>query len=504
MTRPVVVVGGSVAGLATSLALAGRGFRVRVLEQAPAPPEGPPDKAAELWERPTVAQNGHSHILTSLGVRELRAGAPEVLDAVLDAGGHFLDLMAALPERADDRIRRAGDDELVALAVRRPVFELVLRRILRSLPNVTISRQATVGGLLTASSGARAQSGVRAQVTGVARVTGVVTVGGEHVPALAVVDATGRRAASRSWLSASGLPSPPERTAPTQVRGFTRFYRLKSPGALPGPLNRGNAAGGIWDHYAAVAHPADNGTYALTLGVPTADPATNGLRDPAAFTAAARLSPHLAAWADPEAGEPIGPVRTITLPPNILRGAPPGAGARPVAGLFAVGDAACVTNPLFGRGMSLALRHAFLLAELLDTEPVVGERQAELAGHLAEGVYRPWYELSVREDAVRGRLWRSRVTGGTPPAATVTATATESGRPPLSAVAAAATTDGSVWRGLTRVLMGLDTAEEIFDDESFRERVRERVRAAPATAPDGPRPPSRAELLAAIGAEERV
>ncbi|MEU9059256.1 FAD-dependent oxidoreductase [Streptomyces sp. NPDC048430] len=472
MTRAVVVVGGSVAGLAAALALALRGLSVRVLEQAPVPPEGPPEQAAELWRRPTVPQSGHSHVLTSLGVRVLRAHAPQVLDAASEAGARMLDLTRALPAGADDGVRRPGDEELVALAVRRPVFELVLRQVLRSLPNVRISHGVTVVALRTTPSGSR--------------VTGLVTGDGESIPTHAVVDATGRRAASRSWLTAAGLSPAPERTAPTQVRAFTRFYRLRSPGTLPGPLNRGNAAGGIWDHYAAVAHLADNDTYALTLGVPTADPETTGMRHPGPFTAVARLSPHLAAWVDPIVGEAISEVRPMTLPPNKLCCAPD-VGAGTIAGLYPVGDAACVTDPLFGRGMSLALRHAFLLAELLEDEPVA-EEQGERAARIADGVYRSWYEHAVRENTARTALWQAGVTGSPPPAAP------ESGRPALPEVARAASTDGAVWRGLTRVLMGLETVEEVLDDEAFRRRVR----TAPAPAVAAPPPPTRQELLAAV------
>ncbi|MGW3950967.1 NAD(P)/FAD-dependent oxidoreductase [Streptomyces sp. NPDC004752] len=452
MTRPVVVAGGSVAGLACALALARRGFRVTVLERTPEPP-----KDALEWRRPAVAQHGHSHLLASLGVRVLREHAPEVLAAALDAGAGLLDLADTLPGGE----RLPEDAELTALAVRRPVFELALHGVVRALPGVEIRHRVTVRALTTAR-----------------RVTGVVTGTGEHLPAHAVVDATGRRAASREWLAAAGTIPPAELTAPTAIRAFTRFYRLTSPGSLPGPLNRGNAAGGIWDHYAAVAHPADNDTYALTLGAPARDRATAGLRHPAAFTAAARLSPHLAAWADPDAGRPISPVRPITLPPNSLRP------AAAVGGLYAVGDAACVTNPLYGRGMSLALRHAFALAGHL-AETREGDARA------ADRLHRPWYEHSVREDTHRTALWRARVTGGPPPA-----WAAPDGRPALAEIGTAARADPVVWRGLTRVLMGLDGAHEVFDDAVFRTRVR----AAPAPR-GGPRPPTRDELVRAVAAE---
>ncbi|MFE7168824.1 FAD-dependent monooxygenase [Streptomyces sp. NPDC057616] len=489
MTAPAVVVGGSVAGLATALALAGKGCRVRVLEGAPPPPEGPAAKVAELWRRPGVPQSVQSHVLTSLGVRVLRTSAPRVLEAALREGARLLDLTEAAPRTAGGFVREAADEELVALAVRRPVFELVLRDVVRSLPNVEISHGQKVSGLLMDASRSRAR--------------GVVTESGERVPARFVVDATGRTGASRSWLGALGVHVAPDLVAPTHLRAFTRFYRLRSPGpqnALPGPLNRGNAAGGIWDHYAAVAHPADNGVFALTLGVPTGDPATAALRTARAFTAAARLSPWLEPWVAPDVAEPMGPVRTITMPRNVLRAVVLPAGpAAPhqalVAGLFSVGDSACVTDPLFGRGMSLALAHAFRLADLLDSPTAAGEPPGEGAARLADELYRPWFEQAVQDDAARIELWRARADGTVP----VLPEQAVPGRPSLASVARAAEADATVWRGFTRVLMGLTTPARCYDNEAFRDRVR----AAPeAAAAGGPRPPTREDLVRAIAAAE--
>ncbi|MGH3671257.1 MAG: NAD(P)-binding protein, partial [Pseudonocardiaceae bacterium] len=87
MSRPAaVIVGGSISGLATALALGDRGYSIRVLERSDQPPDGPVDKVAEIWERPTVPQSPHSHVLTSLGVRVLRERAPWLLGAALDEG----------------------------------------------------------------------------------------------------------------------------------------------------------------------------------------------------------------------------------------------------------------------------------------------------------------------------------------------------------------------------------------------------------------------------------
>ncbi|MFI5477204.1 NAD(P)/FAD-dependent oxidoreductase [Streptomyces cacaoi] len=484
----IVIAGGGVAGLALALALGRRGHRVRVLDRSEAPPDGPVVKSAELWQRPLVPQAAHDHILNSLGVRTLRAHAPAVLDAALEEGARLLDLTAVAPGGG----REPGDDDLVTLVVRRPVLDLVLHRAVRALPGVTVSHRSTVAGLLLEPDG---PSGHRA--------TGVVTHTGETVPADLVVDATGRRSASRSWLAAAGVPVPDDLTGPSQLRATGRFYRLRDPdGPPPGPLNRGNAAGGVWDHYSAVLHPADNDVFAITFGTLPGDRTTTALRTPAAFTAACRVSPYLADWVDPDVARPLGPVRVIGMPPNILRGTATDRG-RPVAGLLQAGDAACVTDPMFGRGMSLALAHAFALADLLDAHPSADERLGRAAAGLVEELLRPWYDQGVHDSWSRVARWRAAA--GVP-------VDLAAGRPAplvpgrLSAAAmTAAATDPVVWRGITRIQTSLGTPAEVFADRAFQARLRAAADApaAPVSpAPPGPRPPTHAELCHAIAAQE--
>ncbi|MEW2625231.1 hypothetical protein [Streptomyces sp. NPDC048106] len=469
--------GGSIAGLATALALTQRGWRVRVLDRAAPAPEGPSRKAAEHWDRPLVPQSGHSQFLQSLGVQTLREHAPFLLDAAVEEGGQLLDMTAVAPPSAEPADQE-GDEHLVALGMRRPVLELLFLRAVRGRPDVTVSHGTTVQGLLLAADGRRA--------------TGVVTADGERIAADIVVDATGRAALSRAWLSASGVEVAPDETSPSHLRAYTRFFRLLDPGARPGPLNRGNAAGGVWDHYAAVVHPADGDVFAITLGVPTADRATTALRDSGAFLAACRLSPFVAPWVDPAAAEPFTRVQAIGMPANTVRGVITPR-QRPVAGLFAVGDSAARTNPLYGRGVSLALRHAFTLAELLD-EGLPAEQSSERAMASAYDLYRPWYEQSVHDDDARDAMWRARLAGEE----TVPLPSVVPGGPPLPLVANAAATDRTVWRGLVRGSMSLDRPADVFSDP----RVLERIRTAPRPAAPVPgiRPPTREELLAALAA----
>ncbi|MFI6146091.1 FAD-dependent oxidoreductase [Streptomyces sp. NPDC051109] len=477
----IVIAGGGTAGLALALALGGRGHRVRVLERSAPPPDGPVVKSAELWERPSVPQAGHDHILNALGVRVLRSHAPAVLDAALAEGARLADLTAAAPPGPAE----PGDEELVTLLVRRAVLDLVLHRAVEALPGVALSHRTAVAGVLTAPSGP----------TGL-RVTGVVTEGGGRIPADLVVDASGRRSASRSWLAAAGVPAAGDLTGPSRLHAFGRFYRLHdSSGPPPGPLNRGNAAGGVWDHYSAVLHPADNEVFAITFGALPGDRAMAALRTPAAFTAACRLSPYLADWVDEGVASPLGPVRAIAMPPNILRGAGPGR-QRPVAGLVRAGDAACVTDPMFGRGLSLALMHAFRLADLIDEHPSVDEWLGLAATELADRVLRPWYEQGVHDSWSRAERWRAAA--GAPPVPDPGRPAPPVPGPVREAASAAAATDRAVWRGTTRIGTGLAAPAEIFSDPEFLARVRA---AAPhPRVPSGPRPPTYAELRQTVTA----
>ncbi|MCC5476519.1 FAD-dependent oxidoreductase [Streptomyces barringtoniae] len=462
-----VIAGGSVAGLASALALSGIGYRVLVLERAPEPPQS--STADATWQRPTVPQGLQSHTLTSLGVRVLRERAPQVLADARAAGAPLLDLTQALPAEATDSARESGDSELVALGCRRSSLEILLHRTVGNVADVTIRHDTTVVGLELHP---RHRS-----------VEAVVTGTGERIPADIVVDATGRRALSRRWLHGAGVPLAADRTSPSGLVGHTRFYRLTSR-TLPGPLSRGHGVGDVFGHYAGVLHPGDNGTFSIALGSLPGDKALQGLRTRPGFAAAARATPGLAPWLEDGVSFPISAVRVISSPPNTLRGVA-GPQQWPVPGLFQVGDAACITNPLFGRGMSLALDHAFRLADLLAEQPDIGIAQRRAVARMTHELFLPWYEQSVGSDRLRIARWQAAVDGA--PAVPVP----HGDLPTTEEIVNAARSDGTVWRGLMRMLMTLSTPAELFDDDKFLARVRQAASAGPAPSP----PLSREELV---------
>src|SRR6185295_16914700 len=104
--------GGSVAGLLTSMQLAGAGHRVTVLEREPRDVVAPPVDAPAS-SRPGAPQAVQGHGLLSRAWLEIQTSLPQVSSALLASGIGALDLVASMPARIADRAPRPGDHELV-------------------------------------------------------------------------------------------------------------------------------------------------------------------------------------------------------------------------------------------------------------------------------------------------------------------------------------------------------------------------------------------------------
>ncbi|MFL6075749.1 MAG: tryptophan 7-halogenase [Mycobacteriales bacterium] len=469
----VLIVGGSVAGLATALALTELGHEVRILERDPNPPPDTVEAAHRDWARPTVPQASHSHAFASLGVNLLRERAPHVYAALVEAGAAEIQLGERMPPTLDDRTPDPSDTELNMLGARRSTFELVLRTAVLRREGVTLERGVTVRGL---------------ELSG-GRVTGLRLDDGSTVAADLVVDASGRRTGVSKWLAEADVPVAEDQVHSCDITYYTRFYRSLTGGRPVGPLNRGFGAGGLWDHYTGVMFLGDNGTFSVSLGVLPDDGPMKLLRGESAFTAAVLATPLLAPWIAPGNAEPISDVHAMGGLDNSLRGAATTA-QRPVPGLFIVGDAACTTNPAYGRGVSLALAHAYLLADTLTEHPEAGEAQSRAFAAATERLLLPWFHEAVQNDRGRGGMWRATVNGvklGPPPTDQVN----------FGTVAAAAGTDAFLWRRLVRVMMMLSTPDSVYADEEVTVRVK-RALTGGGHGPALPPAPSRDELVAVV------
>jgi hypothetical protein len=182
-----------------------------------------------------------------------------------------------------------------------------------------------------------------------------------------------------------------------------RQYRLHD-GAEPGPMSNALAWQGNFDGFQVLVFLHEQGHFSVVLVRPTADAALKDLRHRAAFEAACRAIPGLAAWTDPERAAPMtdvlpgGPLR------NTYRGQQGRDGRPCVPGLISVGDAVATTTPIFGRGVTTTFLQALQLLVLLDSEPdpaLVGEPfDAWCADNML-----PWVVDHVEMDGDVVRRW---------------------------------------------------------------------------------------------------
>lgn len=471
----VCVIGGSVLGLGAAIALADKGHQVEILERSSDAFPDTVDGAAAM-KRPTVPQGVHSHAFGSLGCNLLRDRAPDVHDELFALGCTEVRLADHRPPTLPEFTPKPEDDALRMVISRRSTFELALRRRALARPGITLTTGATVRGLLRAEDGSH-------------RVTGVRLADGETRSADLVVDATGRRSPVESWLGDAGLPVPNMISESCRITYYTRFYRLTAE-KPPGPLNRGFGAGGLWDHYTAVLFLGDNNTFSISFGILPEDSALKSLRTEEAFTAAVRATPLLADWVDPDHSEPISPVYAMGSLDNSLR--LPAPDQEPVAGFFGIGDSVCTTNPSYGRGVSLGLSHAYLLADLLDEYPEVGHQQAAEFAERSERLLRPWWEEAVMNDRGRSALWEATLRGEPPQ------------RPPEGVVnfgmaVAASTQDEEIWRRVANVMMMLNTPDSLYADDDSKRRIGAALSGGPPPALPGA---ERADLVDVVAKAE--
>ncbi len=380
----VVIAGAGIAGLAGALALARDGHAVTVVERDATPMPATADDAFSAWARRGAPQVRHSHAFLARLRNLLKDRAPDVLEQLLAAGATEIRFTEHLPETLTERSPRPGDDELVALACRRTTFEWVLRRCVIDCAGVALRDGVEVTGL-------DVTMGTRPRIVG-ARVRD--SEGEATLPADLFVDATGPRGASERWLAAAGVVEPPSEVHETGIVYLSRFYRLRVGSEMP--VGEGPIAGDL-GHLKFAVFVGDNRTFSVTLAVGSDDAE---LRKPLAhaqgFEAAAATLAPAKEWLDGRA-EPITGVHLMAGLRNRKRRFV--AHDRPIAdGFAAVGDASVCTNPLYGRGCSLALVSAFGLADAL-REHADDLRAGLLAfDELTTEELDPWYRAAVLQD----------------------------------------------------------------------------------------------------------
>lgn len=358
----VAIIGAGPAGLFIGSALAGRGHDVVAVDRDTGPPPG-------RWSRPGVMQFHHAHAFRHQVGMALRQEWPSALAAWLALGAEPItfDLPGIGPVAAGHRSRRE-------------TFERALRTTAETVPGLSI-RQGHVDGVLSSEG----------------RVRGIA-VDGSRVEADLVVDASGR-----SGRSVDALRAPSTVGGPCGMAYVDREYRLRD-GAEPGPMSNALAWQGNFDGYQVLVFLHEAGHFSVVLVRPTADAALKDLRHQAAFEAACRAVPGLAAWTDPERASAVTDVLPGGPLHNTYRGQQGRDGRPCTPGLVSVGDAVATTTPIFGRGVATTFLQALALLALLESEPDPG-LVGEPFDNWCEENMLPWVVDHVEMDRDTVRRW---------------------------------------------------------------------------------------------------
>ena len=464
----IVIAGGGIIGLSSSLLLARDGHEVIVVERDPAPPADP-IAAWDDWEHRGVTQVRMAHHFAPRFRGLLERELPDVLDGLVAAGAYRYSPLDHLP--ADVRgSTRPGDDAFDTVTARRVVVESVVDAAASSTSGLRIRRGDAVAGLVAGPP----------DPSRIPSVAGVRLASGEEIACDLVVDAGGRRSALPGWLDDLGA-------APcldvVEDSGFTYYGRhfRSADGSLP--EQQGETLLNEFGSVSILTLPADNSTWSVVVVVAAGDAPLRGLSRTDRWTDTVRSIPGFGQWVD---GEPLEDrVMTMAKIEDRIRSLV--VDGCPVAtGVLTLGDAWACTNPSVGRGISIGMLHAVALRDTLHDR--AGRADAALTRQWDEETARtvgPWFEATRAGDRLRLAEMQALAAGEE-------FTSDDPGFEIGRALGAAATADPEC----ARALFGIAGVLQLPGDALAAPGVFDTVLAVGADWRDVARPgPSRAELV---------
>ena len=463
----IIVCGGGVCGLATGLLLARDGHDVTLLERDPGDVPATVEEAWDDWERKGVAQFRQPHNLFPGFRVAIDRELPEINDALRDNGAARMDFSKVIPPHLDQSPRPI-DEDLWFYTGRRPYTEWIFARAAADEPRLDVRRGAQVVALLAGPS----------VTDSVPHVTGVKLADGTELFADLVVDAMGRRSSAPKLIADIGGRPVHEEAEDDGFMYYTRFFRGSYPPFM-GPIVM--EAGTI----SVLTLWGDNGTWSATFFAAAGDQPMKQLRRADVWTKVLSAFPLQAHWAD---GEPLTDVLPMSGVIDRYRRFTDD-GVPCATGFAAVADAWCCTNPSAGRGLSVGLRHAIALRDLVRTSLDDPARFALEWDAVTVERFKPWYDAQVEADRARlsameaqreGREW-------VPP--------TSERWKQRMLIFAGVGQDADLFRGAMSFVGCLKTADELLADEEFVRKARAAQESAAGQPPPAMPAPSRQELL---------
>jgi 2-polyprenyl-6-methoxyphenol hydroxylase-like FAD-dependent oxidoreductase len=338
-----VVLGASMAGLLAARLLAEAYREVTLVER---------DALTGVPEpRRAVPQGPHIHGLLAKGQQALEELFPGFTKELAASGVPVGDFGTSLSWYFKGRMIQKIETGLVCISAGRPLLEEEIRDRVRALSNVRFLDETDIVGL-TASPDHQRITGVRVQRQ--AEDTEQV------LAADLVIDTTGRGSRTPRWLTELGYPEVAEERVKIDLTYTTADF------ASPLPVDPiGDGVGLV-----CVANPAQPrggtlarvpGRYSLSLYGILGDHAPT---DREGFLAYARSLPVPEIYQAVEHAEMItGPV-SMRFPADVRHHYE--RMSRLPDGLLVMGDAACIFNPIYAQGMTVAAIEALVLRKHLD------------------------------------------------------------------------------------------------------------------------------------------
>ena len=390
MSQKIAVVGAGIAGMCTALALAKQGMEVTLFERDIPPPEGDADQAFFEWQRRGAAQFRHPHAFLGLMCSLLEEHHPELLQDFFTAGARkvaFEDMVP--PHLLPQYTPEPGDEKLWVLMCRRATMETVMRRYVDRMNNIQIHNATFVTGIQTE------QRGDELHVTGLELTNRRDNNAKSIYTADVYVDAAGRASKFHRWLAAAGADIEEQRDD-AEIVYYTRHYKLK-PGVSEPSRHDNEPAAGDLGYMKYGVFPGDGGHFAVIICLPNAETELRtAVKEGDKFDAICRTIPGLVPWLAPDVSEAttnsfgIGEIHAVWR--KFVKDGKP-----QVHNFFSVGDSSARTNPLYGRGCSIGILHAHVLADVLSSNSDSTQRALEF-DRLTQERIGPIFDASLRED----------------------------------------------------------------------------------------------------------
>ncbi|MFE9251040.1 FAD-dependent oxidoreductase [Streptomyces sp. NPDC007088] len=374
-----VVLGASVAGLLSARLLAERYRRVTLVDRDVLTGSGP---------RRSVPQGRHIHGLLGRGQQVLEELFPGLTGELGAMGVPVCDFGTGLGWYFGGRAIERTRTGLVCVSAERPLLEDRIRARVLALPNVTSRERTDIVGLTTSRD--------RGRVTGVR----LRPAGGQEgvLDADLVVDTTGRGSRATRWLTELGYP----RVREERIRIDLTYTTVDFASPLPvDPIGDGAAL-------VCVANPASPRGATLARLRDRYSLSMYGLLGQAPPTDRAGFLDYAAGLPVPEIHRAVRDAKMLDdpvsmhFPANVRRrfekldDLPDG--------LLVLGDAACVFNPVYAQGMTVAAVESLVLRDHLDRGRP--PRPRDFFRDLAAVIDAPW-DMAVGGDlghpGVQGR-----------------------------------------------------------------------------------------------------